>query len=171
MTDSLKFSRYALEACSSSNDNMSSDSRASSSDNMAEISHSEVKATLTASEVKQLLDRRIKALEERAEFSKQALLDGLEERKKLMDEIYTRLQFIRHSLSVENQETEQKSSQGPLIYNSCKPNQKGRTRNGLSQVLDQEAQLIAREVKVNTKAFHDHHQPFLDSSRKMMPQH
>lgn len=120
MTDSLNFSRYALEACSSSDENLSSDSRASSSDNMAEISYSEVKATVNAIEGKQLLDRRMKALEERAEFSKQALLDGLEERKKLIDEIYMRLQFIHHSLSIENQETEQKSSQGPLRNNPCK---------------------------------------------------
>lgn len=124
MTESyLNFnSRYALEACSSSNENMSSDSRASSSDNMAEISYSEVKATVTASKVKQLLDRRMKALEEEAEFSEQALQDSMEERKKLMDEIYMRLQFIRHSLSIENQETEHKSRQGPLIYNPCKVN-------------------------------------------------
>lgn len=115
----LDFSRYALEACRSSNRSMSSDSRASSSD-MEEILYSEVKTTVIAGEVKQLLDIRMKALEEEAEFSEQALLEGLEERKKLMDEIYVRLQFIRHSLSLENQETEQKSSQGPLIINLCK---------------------------------------------------
>lgn len=120
MTESLDLSLYALEPCSSSNENMSSDSKASSSDSMAENLYPEVKATATASDVKQLLDRRIKALEEKAEFSEQALLDGLEERKKLMDEIYMRLQFIRHSLSIEYQETEQKSSQEPLRYNPCK---------------------------------------------------
>ncbi|KAL8117374.1 hypothetical protein AgCh_015324 [Apium graveolens] len=153
---------------------MSSDSRASSSDNMAEISYSEVKATVTASEMKQLLDRRMKALEENTGISEQALLEGLEERKKLMDEIYMRLQFIRHSLLVQNQETEQKSSQEPSRYNPCKPKQKGRTRTGLSEVLDKklnQAQLIARDVKVNTRTFHDHYQLFLDSSKKMMPQH
>ncbi|WOH09880.1 hypothetical protein DCAR_0729340 [Daucus carota subsp. sativus] len=150
---------------------MSSDSRASSSDNMAETSSSEAKATVTAGEVKQLLDRRIKALEEETGFSEQAVLDSLEERKQLIDEIYTRLQFIRCSLSLEDQETEQQSSQGPLINPGSK---KGRTRTGLSQILDQElnqTQLIARDVKVNTKAFHNHYELFHDSYRKMMAQH
>ncbi|KAL1809736.1 hypothetical protein ACET3Z_026726 [Daucus carota] len=153
---------------------MSSDSRASSSDNMAETSSSEAKATVTAGEVKQLLDRRIKALEEETGFSEQAVLDSLEERKQLIDEIYTRLQFIRRSLSLEDQETEKQSSHRPLINPGSKLiKQNKRTRTGLSQILDQElnqTQLIARDVKVNTKAFHDHYELFHDSYRKMMAQ-
>lgn len=112
----IRHHRYALEGVGEEG---SSDSRASSCNheisslNCFQGSGGEVKVTLGAGEVKQLT-KKLKSLEEEAKVLKQAFIESMEERRKLMDEIHVQLQIIRCSLPLKNQVKGEESSGGAL---------------------------------------------------------
>ncbi|KAG6780358.1 hypothetical protein POTOM_013213 [Populus tomentosa] len=99
------------------------ESRASSLNELVEISptnSSRVKACSDSTKGKQLkqvseagkikqLSKRLKTLEEETEPMKQEFFQHMEERKKLVAEIYQQFQTIHHCLQFENQELEEGS--------------------------------------------------------------
>lgn len=103
--------------------NLLTESRASSSNELVEISptnSSRDQACGDSSEGKQLkqvseagkikqLSKRLKTLEEETEPMKQEFFQHMEERKKLVAEIYQQFQSIHHCLQFENQELEEGS--------------------------------------------------------------
>lgn len=103
--------------------NLLTESRASSSNELVEISptnSSRDQACGDSSEGKQLkqvseagkikqLSKRLKTLEEETEPMKQEFFQHMEERKKLVAEIYQQFQTIHHCLQFENQEREEGS--------------------------------------------------------------
>ncbi|KAF9685077.1 hypothetical protein SADUNF_Sadunf03G0016800 [Salix dunnii] len=123
-TDAMKMKEQKREMKRLMNGkNLLPESRASSSNELVEISptnSSRVKACSDSSEGKQVkqvsetgkikkLSERLKILEEETEPLKQEIFQHMEERKKLVVEIYQQFQTIHHRLQFENQVREEGS--------------------------------------------------------------
>ncbi|XAR67797.1 hypothetical protein NMG60_11002707 [Bertholletia excelsa] len=103
------------------------------------------KALVYASKVEQLHDR-LRTLEQETEIMKQAFFKAMEERKKLMNEIYQQFQVIHHCISSVKQVRGHESMDGVLIDISHK---NGVAGTGLSQVLHQQSNplLVIRDLR------------------------
>lgn len=77
------------------------------------------KAVLQASEAEDL-NTRLEILEEESQIMKQALLETIAERKKLVNEIYKLFETLRYTLLPKDQEDGHTFSSGSLIIKPCK---------------------------------------------------
>ncbi|KAK9281914.1 hypothetical protein L1049_004822 [Liquidambar formosana] len=114
------------------------------------INFQEGKILLGAGEVKQISER-LRILEEEGEMLKQAFFGSIEERKKLMNEIYQQFQIIHRRLR--NKSTEESHDGASNVYLF----EDGSMETGLSQVLheDSNPSLVIRDLRSNMLAFQD----------------
>ncbi|CAK9185608.1 unnamed protein product [Ilex paraguariensis] len=94
------------------------------------------------------LDKRLRILEEEIENMKQDILVTVEDRTKLITEIYDQFQAIHHFIHLRDQEEEKPCDEGLTIM----PSKVGRTGAGLSQILSQESNssLVIRDLRATT---------------------
>ncbi|XP_057459891.1 uncharacterized protein LOC130750358 [Actinidia eriantha] len=105
------------------------------------------KALTYASAVERIGDR-LRILEEEVDVMKRDFIEGMEERKKLMNEISQQFQVLKHYLRSGNHV----SADGVLIVN---PRKNGRGATGLSQLLHWQSNpsLFIRDPGANMGAF------------------
>ncbi|CAL5327620.1 unnamed protein product [Camellia sinensis] len=116
------------------------------------------KALMYGSEVDRLNDR-LRTLEEETEIMKQAFIENMEERKKLMNEICHQFRVICNGLRSKKQVTGDESTHGVLVVN---PHQNrgrggGGTGLGLSQVLHQQSNpsIVIRDLRATMEAYEE----------------
>ncbi|KAJ4718476.1 Calcium-binding EF-hand family protein isoform 1 [Melia azedarach] len=94
------------------------------------------------------LNERLKILEEETEAMKQAFIETMEERKKLVNEIYQDFLKIHHRRHFGNQVTEVKVLDRSLIVN---PSNEAEMGSGLLQVLCEDSNpcIVTRDHRAN----------------------
>ncbi|KAG4199005.1 hypothetical protein ERO13_A05G122100v2 [Gossypium hirsutum] len=92
------------------------------------------KAVLQASEAEDL-NTRLEILEEESQIMKQALLETMAERKKLVNEIYKLFETRRYTLLPKDQEDGHTFSSGSLIIKPCKGPGQGTAESSLLHAL------------------------------------
>ncbi|KAL7191485.1 hypothetical protein ACSBR2_023544 [Camellia fascicularis] len=115
------------------------------------------KALMYGSEVDRLNDR-LRTLEEETEIMKQAFIESMDERKKLMNEICQQFRVIRIVLRPRKQVTGDESTHGVLVVNPHQNRGGGKgTGLGLSQVLHQQSNpsIVIRDLRATMEAFEE----------------